>query len=141
MEVSAVSCDDGHCRKVHQRCVGCDEKNSVWSPIGTGGLHTVIGRNSRRKGLEPSQRLSETTGPHPPGAFCVVFPATEATRRGARCKRAAAFFTHRAPAAESMLARVHPLPPRIATRRTCSRTVAAGRASAGVQGDSRPTHA
>ena len=33
--------------------------------MGACALHTVIGRNSRRrKGLERSRRLSETTGPH-----------------------------------------------------------------------------
>ena len=61
-------------------------------------MRTIIGRNSRRrKELEPSRRLSETTGPRSPCAFRVVFPATEVTKRGARCKRPAAFFTHRAP--------------------------------------------
>ena len=86
-------------------------------------LHTVIGRNSRRrKGLEPSRRLSETTGPQSPSAFRVVFPATEVTKRGARCKRAVAFLTHHAPAAAAAFVQVHPLPPRIGRRRTCSRT-------------------
>ena len=88
-------------------------------------LHTVIGRNSRRRnGLEPSRRLSETTGPQSPSAFRVVFPATEVTKRGARCKRAVAFLTHRAPASAAAFVQVHPLPSRIGRRRTCSRTAA-----------------
>ena len=86
---------------------------------------TVVGRNTRRrKGLEPSRRLSETTGPQPSGVLRVVFPTTEVTKRGARCKRAAAFLTHCAPAAAGALARVRPLPPRIGSYRTCSRTAA-----------------
>ena len=65
---------------------------------GRTALHTATGlRRRRRKGLEPSRRLSETTDPHSPCAFRVVVPATEVTKRGARCKRRAAFFTHRAP--------------------------------------------
>ena len=97
--------------------------------MGDCALHTVIGLNSRRrKGLEPSRRLSETTGPQSPSAFLVVFPAPEVTKRGARCKRAAALFTHRAPATATVLALIHPLPPRTGSRRTCSRTAAARRA-------------
>ena len=47
-------------------------------------LHTVIGRNSRqRKGLEPSRRLSETTGPQSPSGFRIAFQATEVTNRAA----------------------------------------------------------
>ena len=57
--------------------------------MGVRALHTVIGRDSRRrKGLEPERRLSETTGPQSPSAFRVVFPATEVTKRAALCKRA-----------------------------------------------------
>lgn len=61
-------------------------------------LHTASGlRCRRRKGLEPSRRLSETTGPQSPSAFRIVVPAAEVTKCGARCKRPAAFFTRRAP--------------------------------------------
>ena len=60
--------------------------------MGACALHTVIARNSRRrKELEPSRRLSETTEPRPSGAFRVVFPTPEVTKRGARCKRAEDF--------------------------------------------------
>ena len=65
--------------------------------MGTCALHAVIGQNSaRRKELEPSRLLSETTGPQPSVAFHVVFLTTEVTKRGVWCKRSAAFFTHRA---------------------------------------------
>ncbi len=68
--------------------------------MGSCALHTVIGQNSRcRKELEPSRRLSETTGPQSPSAFRIAFRVTEVTERAARCKRAARHFTHRAPAA------------------------------------------
>ena len=60
--------------------VGCDEKNSEWSRIRRFGLHTAIGCNSRRrKGLEPSRRLSETTGPQSQSAFRIAFRAIEVT--------------------------------------------------------------
>ena len=79
-------------------CVGCEGRSSHWSPTGVRAVHTASGPGGRRrKGLEPSRRLSETTDPRSPSAFRVVFPATEVTKCGARCKRAAAFFTHRAP--------------------------------------------
>ena len=40
----------------------------------TCALHTVVGRDHRcRKGLEPSRRLSETTGPRSPSAFRIAF--------------------------------------------------------------------
>ena len=61
------------------------------------------GTATRAKGLEPSRRLSETTGPRSPGAFRVVFPAPEVTERGARCKRAWRFLTHRAPGGEAAI--------------------------------------
>ena len=49
--------------------------------MGDGVLHTVIGRNSRRrKGLEPSRRLSAATGPRSPSAFRMVFPTIEVTK-------------------------------------------------------------
>ena len=112
-----------------QGASGVTRKTPKGVQVGDCALHTVIGRNSqRRKGLEPSRRLSETTGPQSPSAFRVVFPTTEATKCGARCKCAAALFTHRAPATATVLARVHPLPPRTGSRRTCSRTAAACRA-------------
>ena len=61
-------------------------------------LHTATGlRRRRRKGLEPSRRLSETTGPLHLSVFRVVVPTTEVTKCGARCKSTAAVFTHRAP--------------------------------------------
>ena len=82
----------------HLRCVGCEGRSSHWSPTGVRAVHTASGPGGRcRKGLEPSRHLSETTGPRSPSAFRVVFPATEVTKRGARRKRPAAFFTHRAP--------------------------------------------
>ena len=56
--------------------------------MGACALHTVIGRNSRRrKGLEPSRRLSETTGPQSPSAFRIAFRVTGVTKRGARYNR------------------------------------------------------
>ena len=79
-------------------CVGCDAKDSEWSRRGDCALHTVTGLGGRRrKGLEPSRRLSETTGPRSSGAFRVVVLSAEVTKCGARCKRPAAFSTHRAP--------------------------------------------
>ena len=75
-------------------------KDSAGSPMGDYALHTVIGRNSRqRKGLEPSRRLSETTGPQSPSAFRIAFQTTPVTERAARCKHEARYFTHRAPKA------------------------------------------
>ncbi len=61
-------------------------------------LHTVTGlERRRRKGLEPSRRLSETTEPLHLSAFRVVVPAAQVTKRAARCKSAATFVTHGAP--------------------------------------------
>ena len=81
-------------------CVGCDGKDSAWSQMGSCALHTVIGQNSRcRKELEPSRRLSETTGPQSPSAFRIAFRVTEGTERAARCKHEASFLTHCAPKA------------------------------------------
>ena len=66
--------------------------------LGNVALHTGTGSKRRRcKGLEPSRRLSETTGPRSPSAFRVVVRATEVRKRGAWCKSAAAFITHGAP--------------------------------------------
>ena len=53
-------------------------------------------------------------------------PAPEVTERGARCKRAEGFRTHRAPAAPATGALVHALPRRSARRCTCSRSAAVG---------------
>ena len=53
--------------------------------MGDCALHTVIGRNSRRRnGLEPSRRLSKTPAALSPSAFRVAVPAKEVTKRGAR---------------------------------------------------------
>ena len=68
--------------------------------MGSCALHTVIGRNNRRrKGLEPSRRLSETTGPQSLSAFRIAFRATEVTERAARCKHEVPHFPHSAPQA------------------------------------------
>ena len=68
--------------------------------MGNYALHTVIGRNSRqRKGLEPSRRLSETTGPRSPSAIRIAFWTTEVTKCAAGCKHEALRFTRRAPKA------------------------------------------
>ena len=78
----------GHRPEGHQRCVGCEGRSSRWSPTGVRAVHTALGPGGRRrKGLEPSRRLSETTGPRSPSAFRVVFPATEVTKCGARRSR------------------------------------------------------
>ena len=53
-------------------------------------------------------------------------PAPEVTERGARCKRAEGFRTHRAAAAPATGARVHALPRRSARRCTCFRSAAVG---------------
>ena len=48
--------------------------------MGACALHTVIGRNSlRRKGLEPSRRLSETTGSRSMSTFRVAFWSPQVT--------------------------------------------------------------
>ena len=71
-------------------------------------LHTVIGQNSRcRKELEPSRRLSETTGPQSPGAFRIAFWTTEVTDCAARCKHEAPYFTHCAPKVHTALSVPH----------------------------------
>ena len=50
------------CRRLQQAASGVLELNAAWRPRGAYALHTLIGQNSRRrKGLEPWQRLSETT--------------------------------------------------------------------------------
>ena len=91
------------------RYVGCGEKTPQGVQVGDCALHTVIGRNSRRrKGLEPSRRLSETAGPRPSGAFRIAFLTAEVTNHRAACKPAVPVSTHRATGASA-------LPPR--TRR------------------------
>ncbi|NKC11747.1 MAG: hypothetical protein GKR94_05940 [Gammaproteobacteria bacterium] len=63
--------------------------------FGEVALHTVTGlKRRRRKGLEPSRRLSETTGPQSPSAFRVVVRVTE---RMSWCKSPAVFITPGAP--------------------------------------------
>ena len=87
-----------HCSAVERALrhwrVGCDCKTPTGVEGGMVALRTVTGlRGRRRKGLKPSRRLSETTGPRSPGAFRVVVPAAEVTKWAARCKRPAAFST------------------------------------------------
>ena len=55
-------------------CFGCDRINPYWGRERRScALHTATGlKRQRRKGLEPSRRLSETTGPRSPSAFRVV---------------------------------------------------------------------
>ena len=100
-------------------------------------MRTVIGRNRRRrKELEPSRRLSETTGPRSPCAFRVVFPATEVTKRGASGRRHSSHIAHRS----CDRYRNAQAPPHMfrAAPRTCYRSAGMGSAGAGVQGDGSP---
>ena len=54
-------------------CVGCAQPVSAGSGIDPCALHTVVGRNRPcRKGLEPSRRVSETTGPQSPCTFRIA---------------------------------------------------------------------
>ena len=79
-----------------------------------------------RKELEPSRRLSETTGPQSPSAFRIAFRVTEVTERAARCKHEAPRFTHRAPKARRYrpaLERLHTLPRIVESRFTCYRSL------------------
>lgn len=86
------------------------EINSARSQIATRALHTVVGRNRRRrKGLEPSRRVSETAGPRYLSAFRVAVPRTEVTKSCPGCNRPGGFCTHGAPAPG-------PLPERIGAR-------------------------
>lgn len=53
---------------------GVAKINSARSQMDTRAPYTVVGRNRRyRKGLEPSRRLSETTGPRHLSAFRIAF--------------------------------------------------------------------
>ena len=74
------------------------------------------------------------------GAFRVVFLTKRVTKRGARCKRAAAFLTHRAPAPAPAAAWVQPLPQRTGKGCTWSRTASASLATASVRGDGGFVH-
>ncbi len=98
--------------------------------MGRVALHTATGlKRRRRKELEPSRRLSETTGPQSRGAFRVVVPATEVTKCGAWCKQLAAFFTHGAPEPGT-------LPQRTGT--AAHVTAGVDGAGSGLQGDGSP---
>ena len=53
---------------------GVAKIDSARSQMDTRAPHTFVGRNRRRcKGLEPSRRLSETTGPRHLSAFRIAF--------------------------------------------------------------------
>ena len=66
------------------------------SPTGVRAVHTASGPGGRRrKGLEPSRRLSETTGPRSPSAFRIVFPTAKVTKRGASGRRHSSDIAHR----------------------------------------------
>lgn len=66
---------------------GVTRKDSAWSQRRACALQIVTGRNSRRrKGLKPSRRLSETTGPRSPCAFRIAFLTAGVTEREAACK-------------------------------------------------------
>ena len=81
-----------------ETCVGCVDPDSEWSPKGTRAHHTDASRNRRcRKGLEPSRRLSETTGPRCLSAFRVAVPRTEVTKSSPGCNRSGGSCTHGAP--------------------------------------------
>ncbi len=68
--VSSGSAGSGGIRQARGVC----KPDSEWSPMGARAHHTITGRNRRcRKGLEPSRRLSETTGPQSPSAFRIAF--------------------------------------------------------------------
>ena len=109
--------------------------------MGDCALHTVIGRNSRRrKGLEPSRRLSEMTGPQSPSAFRIAFLTAEVTNRRAPCKAAMPVSTHRAPALCRY--RLAPdagqtLPQTVEGLCTCYRSLAKAGVVPGIQGDRR----
>ena len=107
--------------------------------MGACALHTVIGRNSlRRKGLEPSRRLSETTGPQSPSGYRIAFRTTEVTDRAARCKHEARRFTHRAPKARCYrpsTGGLHLLPRIAESRFTCYRRVEERGEVTGAQSD------
>ena len=67
---------------------GVTSKDSEWSQRRAIALQIVTGRNSHcRKGLEPSRRLSETTGPQSPCVFRIAFLMAEVTERDAACKQ------------------------------------------------------
>lgn len=73
-----LKCPSGHARArmraLAVRCVGCVDPDSEWSPKGACALSTIGGGNRRCcKGLEPSRRLSETTGPQSPSTFRIAF--------------------------------------------------------------------
>ena len=108
--------------------------------MGDCALHTVIGRNSRRrKGLEPSRRLSETAGPRPSGAFRIAFLTAEVTNHRAACKPAVPVSTHRAPALPRYRRAPgagHTLPQTVAGSCTRYRSLVRAGAMPGVQGDS-----
>lgn len=73
---------------MHYQCVRCIEKDSERSPMGHVALHTFIGRECRRrKGSEPSRRLSETDRAETFGHVPRRLPSAEVTKGGARCKR------------------------------------------------------
>ena len=123
---------------MHQKCVGCERKNSEWSPVGTFALHTVMGREGRcRKGLEPKRRLSETTRPQSPNAFRITFRAIEVTDCVAPGKRAArhSHIAHRRLGVTVARQRpVHTLPHFVAGDFTRYRRPTCTNSGAGVQG-------
>ena len=105
-------------------------------------LHTLTGLKRRRcKGLEPSRRLSETTGPRHLSAFRVVVRGIEVTKRVSWRKSLAAFITHGAPRPGAFLRRIRAgahVPPGGGAPRTCSRSARADGEGDAVHGDRSP---
>ena len=117
--------------------MACDGINPYWVGRGRVALHTATGlKRRRRKGLEPSRRLSETTRPRSPSASRVVVPATEVIKCGTlHTLRTGAgarvgLFRQRTSAAA-------PVPLSSGTPRTCYRNAGIGSASAGTTADGR----
>lgn len=103
--------------------------------MGTRAHSTDASRNRRcRKGLEPSRRMSETTGPRCLRAFRIAVPRTGVTRPCPGCNRSGGSCIHCAPGSmpfpQRTIARARG-PHRSGGSRTCSRS--AGRGAARVE--------
>ena len=120
-----------------QRCVGCDENNSAWSPAGQlCPAHRHRPEQQTPQGLGAFAAFERDDQAATLGRFPVVFPTSEVTKRDAPCKQAAASFTHRAAGTATSVATLHSIPPRstgsvpcsrtVECRRTCSRTAVRG---------------
>ena len=134
----------GLCVRDYRLRLGCDCKTPNGVEIGQlRPAHRHRLKRRKIKDLQPSRRLSESTGPRSSSAFRVVVrgPRQQIGPRSGSARRRSSHMAHRAPGLFPQRRRfVSHVPAIQPTRCTCSRKAAANAESTGIAGDSVGVH-